>query len=375
MAVIPFSDLVEPFELQGVDQAGEGLRDLRQKEPAGRDTVLFGSAHRAARIVASRRGNYDRRQVVIITDDKDRGSRRLSSWQEVDLALSKLSRPVTLHLVVVGPEGSNGLEAAVAATLERVRTHELRSELVESVAPAVPRSGSPSFPLLCCSTRIDRKALSLMSDSYATVIERIERLTGLRYYPVPTVLVDLADVERLQRPQGPRPGLSWQLTAACDLTNVLSLPFHVRALGKEISYPEPFVRLAEGLGPILRRFFETGEMEPRYLTCPELQGQEVHGEVEAWTPIDAMFSALEAAYTAATVGEARWYTSLDPATFRSLAADAARRAGANLVVVTAATLDDNLTGNFVVHPPRSDTSAAIFPGASVPPRCPARLPG
>jgi len=167
---------------------------ISENPPQGAGTNLFDCSADAAQKFAE---NYQEhaKELFVLTDGDDQSSKIYRSWESLDSILKSLG--VKLTVVNVGtsskviPAGTTVTQIQIADAASLFKNTAVQSTQVEYV--------NLSFPIICLDSSVTQEAISAISNRYRQVVPYLENLTGLRYYPVPTVIVDEAAFNKLDK--------------------------------------------------------------------------------------------------------------------------------------------------------------------------------
>ncbi|WP_045217599.1 vWA domain-containing protein [Desulfonatronovibrio magnus] len=202
---------------------------IKQSLGSGKGTHLFDCAAEAACEIGRQKTEAIVKHLIVITDNKDRGSKKYKTWAELDNLLRKLS--VLLQVVPVpGTEGfetgSNvcmGKNIRIEFDAEKITFQINETEHIEPLAI--------SCPVLNFDDKVDDNVLKIISQQYQYVIPYLEKLTGLRYYPVPTVVVSESVIDKI----APFPSV---IDSILDMFAQLCLLYHVHVTEKDSVHKE-----------------------------------------------------------------------------------------------------------------------------------------
>ena len=274
VAVTDFAEEVGPLVFRDQVGAGRSLQDCRDRSDAGGSTALYDCALTAAESLSEHQAVAEAEEclLVVITDGQDVDSHRCHSLEELERRVADLAGNVQLRIVPlpgtsIAPTVPDGTTppAAPQGTHIRIDT-DVEAVLGDLARPVVPRADI-SFPVLNLDAQVTADDLAGIAEQYRRVVPYLETLTGLRYYPVPTVVVPESSVTKMGQQPVERPKLPWEVLAALELLNTMCIPYHksARQAPSGSDEEDEFRRAVRGFaecpgGPI-REWIESGRLQ------------------------------------------------------------------------------------------------------------------
>ncbi len=154
--------------------------------------------------------SYQEVMLLCITDGMDMGSTH--TQKDVETLLNQSKNNITLHVLQIGkPPPFQKKDRQARTILQPVwnitqvqKTMEQDVSQYQEKHPQLKLNESLNIhiPIICVKGALERN-FSLVREAMKTAVPYIETLTELRYYPVPTYLVDEYTVSRIIEATGP----------------------------------------------------------------------------------------------------------------------------------------------------------------------------